>query len=118
MEDAELMKLSERFRIQLLMSSWKRGVCPFLKTGLLMLINSGPIVSVLGYSRDCRDGICVTIPPESSVVFQNFKTWEEIPNDLKKSLEIADNRQEDGFENVIKRRALKKSNILPAIKFG
>ena len=97
------MKLSDRFRIQLLKRSWKLGVGPFLKMVLSLLINSGPVINTLVYSRDCRDGLRVTMPPENSVVFQNFATWEEIPNDLKKSLVMADNRQEEGFENVIKR---------------
>jgi RimJ/RimL family protein N-acetyltransferase len=39
----------------------------------------------------------------NEVVFHDFTNWEEIPNEIKMSLVMADGRQEEGFENVIKR---------------
>ncbi len=97
------MKLSGRFRIQLLKRSRKQGIGPLIKEVLSLLISSGPIISVLGYSRDCRDGVRFTGYRGKEVVFQDFTIWEEIPSDLKKSLLMADERQDEGFENVINR---------------
>jgi len=97
------MRLSERFKVQLLKRSWRLGIGKFLKTATSLLISAGPIVSVLAYSRDCRDGLRIAGCKGKGVAFQDFKSWDEIPNEVKKSLLMADNRQEEGFEDVIKR---------------
>lgn len=94
------MKISDRFRVQLLKRALKLGFNRFLKTALSMLLSlrPSPIVTVFGYSRDCRDGVRFTGYTGKGVDLRNFTTWEKIPSELKMFLvEI-----EEPFENVIK----------------
>jgi hypothetical protein len=97
------MKLSEHFTIQLLEGSLRSGIGTFLRTVLSLLSNLGPIVNVLVYSRNCLDGFRVTTPVGDSVVFRNFVTWDEIPNNLKMSLSVEESRLKETFESIIKR---------------
>lgn len=100
---SRLMKLSERFRFQLLKGSLRLGIGTFLNTGLSMLINSSPVVNVLVYSRNCRDDFRVTMPIQNSVIFRDFVTWEQIPDELKIFLIAEEKNLNEAFESIIKR---------------
>jgi hypothetical protein len=96
--------MSNRFRIELLKRSLRRGPKSFFLEMLAMVAGSGPFISIVGYCKDCQDGLRYEGRRNSEIVFQNFKSWEEIPNTLQTTLTALDSRPEEGFESVLKKR--------------